>query len=395
MASFSLSEALKTEALTPFGNALAGALGGVASNTLVYPLDTVKTRIQAAHDEESGLTKQQKHGVLALLLRIWHKEGLTGFFKGFSANMINTFSMQFAYFFFHSWLRDWTLKRLSRNAAKPIIQLSTSLELILGALAGAFAQIFTIPVAVIATRQQLHTSGHGVKSPGLFDTAREIMAEDGVTGLWTGLKPGLVLTANPAITYGVFERVKGILIAAQVAAGAEGRLTPGRSFLIGVLSKTLATVVTYPYIFAKVRLQAKPASVARTFQNPSPEAPSADATEPTAPNSYANVVASSEPAHESGEHFVSEKDLEANAQESSAHAPSTVAKTSTGKRQTSALGVLRDTYKTKGFAGWYQGMHAQIIKAVLSQGILFMLKNQFERYALIIMILSRRLLKRA
>lgn len=229
----------------------------------------VKTRIQAAHDEESGLTKQQKHGVLALLLRIWHKEGLTGFFKGFSANMINTFSMrtssmakreshrsscsycssEFAYFFFHSWLRDWTLKRLSRNAAKPIIQLSTSLELILGALAGAFAQIFTIPVAVIATRQQLHTSGHGVKSPGLFDTAREIIAEDGVTGLWTGLKPGLVLTANPAITYGVFERVKGIMIAAQVAAGAEGRLTPGRSFLIGVLSKTLATVVTYPYIF--------------------------------------------------------------------------------------------------------------------------------------------------
>jgi hypothetical protein len=33
MAAFSLSEALKTEALTPFGNALAGALGGVASNT--------------------------------------------------------------------------------------------------------------------------------------------------------------------------------------------------------------------------------------------------------------------------------------------------------------------------------------------------------------------------
>lgn len=158
-------------------------------------------------------------------------------------------SPEFAYFFFHSWLRDWTLKRLSRTAAKPVVQLSTSLELLLGALAGAFAQIFTIPVAVIATRQQLHTSDNGSKSPGLLDTAREIIAEDGVTGLWTGLKPGLVLTVNPAITYGVFERVKGILIAAQVAAGAEARLTPGRSFLIGILSKTLATVVTYPYIF--------------------------------------------------------------------------------------------------------------------------------------------------
>jgi hypothetical protein len=86
----------------------------------------------------------------------------------------------------------------------------------------------------------------------LVDTAREIIAEDGVTGLWTGLKPGLVLTANPAITYGVFERVKGILVAAQVAAGAEARLTPGRSFLLGILSKTLATVVTYPYIFVSL-----------------------------------------------------------------------------------------------------------------------------------------------
>lgn len=145
-----------------------------------------------------------------------------------------------------------------------MIQLSTSLELLLGALAGAFAQIFTIPVAVIATRQQLFTSDKGAASPGLFDTAREIIAEDGVTGLWTGLKPGLVLTVNPAITYGVFERVKGILIAAQVAAGAEARLTPGRSFALGVLSKTLATVVTYPYIFVshcRSQLQISPPEI--------------------------------------------------------------------------------------------------------------------------------------
>jgi hypothetical protein len=33
-------EALKTERLTPFGNAVAGALGAVVSSALVYPLDT-------------------------------------------------------------------------------------------------------------------------------------------------------------------------------------------------------------------------------------------------------------------------------------------------------------------------------------------------------------------
>ncbi len=153
--------------------------------------------------------------------------------------------------------RALTLRRLTRRAGKPITQLSTSLELLLGALAGAFAQVFTIPVAVIATRQQLYeapAAGQGKKQaarpPTFFETAHEIIDEDGVAGLWTGLKPGLVLTVNPAITYGVFERVKGVVLAAK---SGDGRLTPGTAFLLGVLSKTLATVVTYPYIFVSGR----------------------------------------------------------------------------------------------------------------------------------------------
>lgn len=69
----------------------SGASAGVLT---LFPSRRVKTRIQAAHDHDVGLSKQQKQTVLGLLLRIWHKEGLPGFFKGFSANMINTFSMR-------------------------------------------------------------------------------------------------------------------------------------------------------------------------------------------------------------------------------------------------------------------------------------------------------------
>lgn len=56
-----------------------------------------------------------------------------------------------------------------------------------------------------------------------------------------------MLTVNPAITYGVFERVKALVLAREGRVG--GRLSVGESFWIGVGSKTLATVVTYPYIF--------------------------------------------------------------------------------------------------------------------------------------------------
>jgi adenine nucleotide transporter 17 len=38
-----------------------------------------------------------------------------------------------------------------------------------------------------------------------------------------------------------------------------------------------------------------------------------------------------------------------------------------------------------------KGMSAQILKAVLSQGVLFMSKEQFEGYALAIMVLYYRL----
>lgn len=125
--------------------------------------------------------------------------------------------------------------------------LSTAQELALGALAGAFAQIFTIPVSVIALRQQISNSK---SSKSLLQVGSEIVNENGWTGLWTGLKPGLVLTVNPAITYGVFERVKGAVLARPGRPVTQmGRLSVGESFWIGVASKTLATVVTYPYIF--------------------------------------------------------------------------------------------------------------------------------------------------
>lgn len=136
-------------------------------------------------------------------------------------------------------MRTLYVNRLASRGKGGAIQLSTAIELLLGAVAGGLAQIFTIPVSVIATRQQLGgpssdasapATGQGapaaasakdaavkagkavakvadVNDPESFmGVARDILREDGITGLWRGLKPSLVLTVNPAITYGVFER---------------------------------------------------------------------------------------------------------------------------------------------------------------------------------------------
>lgn len=96
---------------------------------------------------------------------------------------------------------------------------------------------------MVATRQQLDDRSTGQKN--LLETAKEIVVEDGITGLWRGLKPSLILTINPAITYGMFERLKTAIL------GETGQMTPGKAFYIGAMSKTLATVVTFPLILAK------------------------------------------------------------------------------------------------------------------------------------------------
>lgn len=134
-------------------------------------------------------------------------------------------------------MRTLYVNRLAKGKSTAVaVQLSTAIELLLGALAGGLAQIFTIPVSVIATRQQLgggsdvtkatssSVASSSAKSAGkstakalskaadpndpdsFMGVARDIMRQDGITGFWRGLKPSLVLTVNPAITYGVYER---------------------------------------------------------------------------------------------------------------------------------------------------------------------------------------------
>ncbi|KAJ7170807.1 mitochondrial carrier domain-containing protein [Mycena crocata] len=337
--------------LTPFGAALAGALGGCFSTAVVYPLDVAKTRIQASKSKS-----KDELSMLAVLLRIFKKEGVSGWYRGFGATMLNTFSMQYAYFFFYSFVRNSYINRLMRKlpAGAALPALSTAAELLIGALAGALAQIFTIPVSVIATRQQVGRQ-NGLKSEesqsgkaeddSFLGVGREIIEEEGVGGLWLGIKPGLVLTVNPAITYGVFERVKGIFVAAQIKAGANDKITPGLSFVIGALSKTLATVVTYPYIMAKVRIQTR------------------SADEEEARIEHVELPVAHQPHHGHSHKL----------------------------KHPGALDILAQVFQREGMVGWYRGMAAQITKAVLSQALLFMSKEQFEQWALAIMIFLARL----
>lgn len=143
-------------------------------------------------------------GTWDAMRKIVSAEGLLGLYAGINGSLLGVASTNFAYFYWYSIVRTFYF-RYAKTTANP----STAVELSLGAVAGALAQLFTIPVAVITTRQQTQTKE---KRKGMLDTAREVIeGEDGVFGLWRGLKASLVLVVNPAITYGAYERLKDTL----------------------------------------------------------------------------------------------------------------------------------------------------------------------------------------
>ncbi|KAH9820917.1 peroxisomal ATP carrier [Teratosphaeria destructans] len=228
--------ALSKQEVPPWGLAVAGATGAVFANALVYPLDIVKTRLQVQvkhkHLEADTLDphtgEPQKHytGTWHAILSIMEDEGVSGLYAGMAGGTPRR--------------REHQLRLLLLG--KPP---GTAAELSLGAVAGALAQLFTIPISVVTTRQQTQPKG-GKK--GMVATAKEVTdGPDGIAGLWRGLKASLVLVVNPAITYGAYERLREVLYPGKTALAA------ARS-----LPKALATIATQPLIVAKVGLQSRP-----------------------------------------------------------------------------------------------------------------------------------------
>ncbi|KAF5108536.1 hypothetical protein DV452_004798 [Geotrichum candidum] len=292
---------------------------------MVYPLDIVKTKLQvqtkpsSSNGKDDDLEKQKDEseyytGTLDVLQKIYDKHGLAGLYHGLFGTIIGTASSNFAYFYWYGLIRAIYVRR--SNGAP----LSTATELALGALGGALGQMFTIPISVVTTKQQ--TSPDPNKT--LFDTAKDVFSEDGVSGFWRGLKASLVLVVNPSITYGSYERLKSLLFPGR------NFLLPRENFVIGALSKAMATIVTQPLIVAKVMQQ----SGALIKQ--------ADGSPPKKFNSFVD-----------------------------------------------ALVYL---VKYEGIAGLFKGLGPQITKGVLVQGLLFMFKDQIELLIVLLfrLIKSRR-----
>ncbi|KAI5961509.1 ANT1 [Candida margitis] len=307
--------------LSPIEKAASGALASAVANTLVYPIDLSKTIIQTQVKNENNKELEYKT-TLDVLKKIYEKKGIIGWYQGLLSTVVGTAAQNFSYFYWYT-----IVKKVYANLYKniPNHKPTTLTELFLGAVAAAISQCFTMPIGVVTTQQQ--TDKHHRSA---LQLVKEILREDGITGLWRGLRVSLVLCINPSITYGSYERLKEIIY------GGKQFLNPLESFSLGVLAKSLATIATQPLIVSKALLQ--------------------------------KSKGKGHKKNEFGEYEDEKEDIKFD-------------------HFTHALAHL---WKTEKFKGLYKGIRPQLLKGVFVQGLLFMFKDQIDLLFLFLLSLIKR-----
>jgi solute carrier family 25 folate transporter 32 len=82
----------------PWAHAISGSVAGGVATVALHPLDLLKTRLQV--QDGLNLYKGPRYNGLAHAIRsIFMKEGLIGFYKGLSPNVIGSSSSWGIYFF--------------------------------------------------------------------------------------------------------------------------------------------------------------------------------------------------------------------------------------------------------------------------------------------------------
>lgn len=214
-------------------HAVSGATGGVIAMSVFYPLDTVRSRLQIENTD-----RRKALNTLQIIQQLIREEGTSSLYRGLVPVLQSLCISNFVYFYaFHS------LKALNASAQQNAIR-----DLLLGSVAGIINVLTTTPFWVVNTRLKMRglaglvdEDNDGSKHyKNLIEGLAYVGKTEGITGLWSGTIPSLMLVINPALQFMMYEMLKRKFIKAY------GEMSGISSFFIGAAAKAFATVLTYP-----------------------------------------------------------------------------------------------------------------------------------------------------
>ncbi|KDN64366.1 hypothetical protein CSUB01_06247 [Colletotrichum sublineola] len=198
--------------INSYSKFVAGGVAGMVAQFCVYPLDTLKFRLQTS-TVQGGLSGNAL--VLDTAKKMWQAGGVRIAYRGVTMGLLGMFpysaiDMGTFEFLKTSYKRYMSKYRgIHEEDAKP----GNIMTGIIGATSGAFGASVVYPLNVLRTRLQTQgTVMHPATYTGIVDVAQQTLKNEGVRGMYKGLTPNLLKVAPAlSITWVVYENSKKLL----------------------------------------------------------------------------------------------------------------------------------------------------------------------------------------
>ncbi|CAK7895991.1 truncated non-functional calcium-binding mitochondrial carrier Sal1p-1 [[Candida] anglica] len=200
-----------TSELSKASTYLAGGIGGVCGQFAVYPIDTLKFRLQC-----SNLDSHIKGNALLIhtAKEMFREDGFRIFYRGLIVGVSGIFPYAALDLGTFTTIKRWLVKREAKKLGmrEDEVKLPNYMVLTLGALSGTFGATVVYPVNLLRTRLQAQgTYAHPYRYTGFNDVLKQTIVREGYPGLFKGLVPNIAKVAPAvSISYFMYENLKYI-----------------------------------------------------------------------------------------------------------------------------------------------------------------------------------------
>ena len=239
---------------------LSGSIAAIVSDTILQPLDTVKTRQQFVGD--SVASRYVYKNIFDAFLTIGRQEGMRGLFRGWVPTMFGSFPAGAIYFGTYESMKRFLLEhstffREHKNLA----------YMISGSTAEFMGSLVFVPSELVKCRFQTQSQTMDGSRMKTFQAFCQVARSDGIRGLFRGYSATMVRDIPYSMTqFLLYEVLKKSVLKRKIEQLRQTqdfdiqkvKLGFIESILVGGTAGAVAASLTNPIDVVKTRLQTSP-----------------------------------------------------------------------------------------------------------------------------------------
>ncbi|XP_010264543.1 PREDICTED: mitoferrin-like isoform X2 [Nelumbo nucifera] len=215
---------------------IAGSIAGCVEHMAMFPVDTLKTRMQAL-----GSCPARSVSLRQALRSVLQHEGAIGLYRGIGAMALGAAPAHAVYFSIYEVCKEFFSGGNPNNSAAH-------------AVSGVFATIASdavlTPMDMVKQRLQLRSSPY----KGVMDCVKRVLTEEGFGAFYASYRTTILMNAPyTAVHFATYEAVKRGLMEISPESASDERLVVHAT--AGAAAGALAAAITTPLDVVKTQLQ--------------------------------------------------------------------------------------------------------------------------------------------